>query len=249
MSDAQLPQAVIVSGAPGEDLSSYYQSRQLPRDEVLRIDEHPNTSKTSTGIYIDDIRSLQQDVRAAKSHVRTVVILRDAARMTAQSQNALLKLLEEPRPGLHFILETHSPATLLDTIRSRCQHAQVVSTVQVELPADKAARIRFMAGGVSAEEARLARDERYFLERSRAFEQAKRFVGGTPYDKLMLIKQTSDKRDDALLFLDACLAMYTSLLRTRYSAKLRDEAAKLLEAEQAIRQNGNTKLQLLRAVV
>lgn len=249
MSEAELPQAVIVSGTPGEDLGAYYSTRQQPTDEVLRIDEHPNTSKTSTGIYIDDIRALQQDVRSAKPHIRTIVILRDAAAMTVQSQNALLKLLEEPRPDLHFILETYSPDVLLETIRSRCQRATVVSDQSVRLPDDKAARIRFMAGGIASEEARLARDERYFARRSKLFEFAKRYVGGSAYDRLVVIKQTSDKRDEALQFIDACLVTYTTLMKSRFTPKFRDETEKLLAAEVAIKQNGNIKLQLLRAVV
>lgn len=249
MSQPALPQAVIVSGAAGEDLSTYFATRRQPGDEVLYIDEHYNTSKTSTGIYIEDIRTLQQDVRSAKPHVRTVVILRDAAAMTAQSQNALLKLLEEPRADLHFILETYSPDALLETIRSRCQHVTLSTTRAIALPEDKAARIRFMAGGIAAEEARLARDDKYFMRRSQLFELAKRYVGGSAYERLSVIKQAGDKRDDILQFIDATLVMYTALIKTRFTPTLRDEATKLLAAETAIKRNGNVKLQLLRAVV
>ncbi|MCB9591416.1 MAG: AAA family ATPase [Sandaracinaceae bacterium] len=38
-----------------------------------------------------------------------------------ESANALLKTLEEPRPGVHFILTSERPDRLLPTIRSRCQ--------------------------------------------------------------------------------------------------------------------------------
>lgn len=249
MNSQYLPQAVIVSGDQGEQLDAYIDARKLPTDEILYIDEHPNTTKTSTGIYIEDIRNLQVDVRSAKKSARTIVVLRDAAKMTAQSQNALLKLLEEPRAGLHFVLQTHTPMQLLDTIRSRAQHATVQSQSRVELPADTQARIRFMAGGSSAEESRLARDKRYFEQRSKLFELAKRFVGGTAYERLIIIKQIGEKRDTALEFIGVCTVMYRTLLQTRYSTRLRDEAALLLVIDEAIRRNGNTKLQLLRSVV
>ena len=39
----------------------------------------------------------------------------------AQAANALLKSLEEPRPGIHFILLAERPDRLLPTILSRCQ--------------------------------------------------------------------------------------------------------------------------------
>jgi DNA polymerase-3 subunit delta' len=38
-----------------------------------------------------------------------------------ESANALLKTLEEPRPGVHFLLLSERPERLLITIRSRCQ--------------------------------------------------------------------------------------------------------------------------------
>lgn len=39
----------------------------------------------------------------------------------AESANAVLKTLEEPRPGVHFVLLSERPDRLLPTIRSRCQ--------------------------------------------------------------------------------------------------------------------------------
>jgi len=48
------------------------------------------------------------------------VLVRESHRMNGPTQNALLKTLEEPRPGTVIVLETHRPAGLLPTIRSRC---------------------------------------------------------------------------------------------------------------------------------
>jgi len=47
------------------------------------------------------------------------VIVREAHRMNLAAQNALLKTLEEPRPGTLLVLETQRPELLLPTIRSR----------------------------------------------------------------------------------------------------------------------------------
>ncbi len=41
-----------------------------------------------------------------------------------ESANALLKTLEEPRPGVHFVLTSERPDRLLPTIRSRCQRVR-----------------------------------------------------------------------------------------------------------------------------
>lgn len=47
-------------------------------------------------------------------------ILLCAHKMTPGAANALLKVLEEPGPGVHFLLLTSQPLLLPSTIRSRC---------------------------------------------------------------------------------------------------------------------------------
>ena len=65
-------------------------------------------------------RSLESflDLRALEGGHRPVCI-REAHRMNPAAQNALLKTLEEPRPGTLLVLETHRPELLLPTIKSR----------------------------------------------------------------------------------------------------------------------------------
>ena len=52
---------------------------------------------------------------------RRVVIIDQAEQMMATGQDAILKTLEEPPAASVFILVTSFPATLLPTVRSRCQ--------------------------------------------------------------------------------------------------------------------------------
>ena len=49
------------------------------------------------------------------------IIVEEAHRLNQASGNILLKTLEEPPTGTHFILVTHRPEALLQTIRSRCE--------------------------------------------------------------------------------------------------------------------------------
>lgn len=245
-----LAQATILSATQGGDYESYISSVTTKTDEVVRIDEHPNTSKTSTGIYIEDVRNLQEMVRTAKQGIRTIIILNDAAKLTTQAQNALLKLLEEPRNGLYFILCTASPMQLLKTVRSRCQTVNLQpDSAVLDIPDDLKARIQFMAGNSVSEQKKLASDARYLERRSKLFGLAKQFVGGNAYERLIIVKQVSDKRESSLEFIDVLLRMYNALVTRSFSERLRDGAATLLDIDQAIRANGNHKLQLLRAVV
>ncbi len=49
------------------------------------------------------------------------IVVEEAHRLNQASGNILLKTLEEPPPDTHFILVTHRPEALLQTIRSRCE--------------------------------------------------------------------------------------------------------------------------------
>ena len=49
------------------------------------------------------------------------ILVEEAHRFNESSGNILLKTLEEPPEGAHFILITHRPEALLQTLRSRCE--------------------------------------------------------------------------------------------------------------------------------
>ncbi len=51
---------------------------------------------------------------------RRICIVLQAERLNRPTGNKLLKILEEPPPGVHFILTAERPTAVLSTIRSRC---------------------------------------------------------------------------------------------------------------------------------
>lgn len=70
---------------------------------------------------VDDARLLRERLQMSPvGGGRLVFIIDEAHMLTREAQNALLKSLEEPPPGVHFIFCTTAPHKLLDTIRSRC---------------------------------------------------------------------------------------------------------------------------------
>jgi DNA polymerase-3 subunit delta' len=80
----------------------------------------------SQQIRVDQIRDLAAQL-ALTSHGAgaSVAIISPAEAMNANAANALLKTLEEPRPGVTLILVTSVPSRLPATIRSRCQRLHV----------------------------------------------------------------------------------------------------------------------------
>jgi len=77
--------------------------------------------KPSKQISVDQVRGLA-DFSGMSAHQggRRVVVIHPAEAMNTNAANALLKNLEEPPPGLLFILVSHKPQQLLPTILSRC---------------------------------------------------------------------------------------------------------------------------------
>lgn len=71
---------------------------------------------------IDAIRSIRSDayIRPNEANCK-VYLLYGAQNMSEVSQNALLKVFEEPPESVRFLLTTSSAAALLPTIRSRAQ--------------------------------------------------------------------------------------------------------------------------------
>lgn len=86
---------------------------------------NPDISFIGTGdkksIGVDRIRELSKDVyiRPFESENK-VYIIEDGAALTAEAQNAMLKILEEPPEYAFFIIITPSSALLLPTVISRC---------------------------------------------------------------------------------------------------------------------------------
>jgi DNA polymerase-3 subunit delta' len=91
----------------------------LPDD---RADSDESKRKPSRQIRIDEVRLLIERLTRTSARGRAkVALLHPAEALNMQSANALLKTLEEPAPGTRLLLTTSDPATLLPTVRSRCQ--------------------------------------------------------------------------------------------------------------------------------
>jgi len=72
---------------------------------------------------VDEVRErviAQVSYRPFEGETR-VFVIEDADAMAEESQNALLKTLEEPPAYVHLILVSAEPEALLETVRSRCQ--------------------------------------------------------------------------------------------------------------------------------
>ncbi len=81
---------------------------------------------------------------------KRVFVVEAAEAMRDESQNALLKTLEEPPAFVHLILLSSEPEALLETIASRCQPVDFAPLSARVLEAELAAAVPDVAGGEPA---------------------------------------------------------------------------------------------------
>lgn len=136
----RLPHAILIEGdkGTGKHTLAEYLSRvavcggdNKPCGEcrscrLERAGTHPDIQRAAPedgkkNITVAQIRALRNEAYV-KPHMsaRRVFIIDPADTMNEQSQNALLKVLEEPPGSVLFILIAENKATLLDTVLSRC---------------------------------------------------------------------------------------------------------------------------------
>ncbi len=72
-------------------------------------------------IKIEVVRKVQAQIKTSPVNAENhVIVIDEADVMNRSATNALLKSLEEPQPGVYFILLSHSIQSLIPTVLSRC---------------------------------------------------------------------------------------------------------------------------------
>ncbi|MDD4135819.1 MAG: hypothetical protein PHN66_01980 [Candidatus Shapirobacteria bacterium] len=87
--------------------------------DILLIDQ-------DSGWGIDQIRKINNFLSQKPfSHQSKITIILDAQKLNIESQNALLKILEEPGKNNYIILSTNKTKSILPTIISRCSTIKI----------------------------------------------------------------------------------------------------------------------------
>jgi DNA polymerase-3 subunit delta' len=134
---------------------------------------------------------------------RRVVLVDRADRANEQTQNALLKTLEEPTDRHTFILVADEPSRLLPTIRSRCQLLRigpvprrelVAFLVDVErLPADQAESLAVISNGLSGAARAYAADGQLLTWRRRVQTELLSLLERGRADRLASVRDLLDE--------------------------------------------------------
>lgn len=253
------PHATLLTGPEGVGLFSLANHLASMNGNVLAtVKAESKTAGSLPAIPVERIRRLYVETRS-RMDGDYFVIIDDADAMNHVAQNALLKLLEEPNQSIHFILTSHSPDKLLATIRSRMQTfavapIDIVQSRRLLKSLDitdtlSLQRLLYVAEGLPAELTRLSRSEGDFKQLAERVQQARQFVEGTVYQRLGIIQTLKDDRQGTLKLIEFIVMLLRRSLTNTPERSHVQLIERLLDASDAIRANGNTRLHLSAAVV
>lgn len=202
-------------------------------------------------ITIETVRGLYKLTRGQRD-TPLVIIIDDADAMGREAQNALLKLLEEPTANVYFILTSHMPQQLLATITSRTQHIAMLplakGRVDELIPSDTPPAIRaqllFIAEGLPAEITRLQSDEAYFSRSTKQMKDARGFLEGDQYARLLLVREYSADRVIASEFLQSLESMLSFMMFSQQNPAHVASLEKIEDISSRLRQNAHVRTQL-----
>lgn len=256
-----LPHALLIVGKKGSGartLAHALAGQHTKTPQLISPEKDKKPDRTGS-IGIEQARKLYETVRSHTTNAR-VIVIEDAHLMTAQAQNALLKLLEEPNKHTHFILSAHTRQGLLPTILSRVQSIELppitpdqtntlLDTLQVHDPRIRA-QLQFVAAGKPAELIHLAQTPTALTARGQIVSDARTLLQADPYERLKLCHAYKDDRARTLRLVDTCLQLLRGSLEKQPSSNhIISELDRYVRAYERIDRNGNVRLLLAQLVV
>lgn len=250
-------------GAGKTYAARWFSSSKLGFGKLGReLDDYPyflTISPEGGTIGISSIRRLHEFFllkTIGTNKIKRVALIEDAHRLTLESQNALLKLLEEPPEDTLLVLTANEATKLKDTIYSRVQHIYVHP---VSLPESidyfsrdkKQSDIKknfLMSGGNAGLLAALLKELDHPLKQ--AIHDAKSLLVKNSYQRLLEVDVLSkDKQQTALIIRAFKVISKSALIHARKSdnksiTKLLSMYKKSLIAEANLKHNPNHKLLL-----
>ncbi|HEU5187681.1 MAG TPA: AAA family ATPase [Candidatus Saccharimonadales bacterium] len=243
------PHALLLVGPSGFGKRTIAEcwSRPLATPEIIEPDEKNTLS-------IETVRALYRQTRSRREG-RQILIIDHAEAMSGEAQNALLKLLEEPRPDVTFILTAPSPEALLPTITSRTQVITLKPLLATDLTlwlqakksslsAAEAAQYLFIAQGRPGVLATLLQDEAALSAQKLRMQQAKTLLAASQYERLAKINELIKDHVALVAILEAMAVMIGLQLAKTNEAKWQTMAKGLETCLSRLAQNGNPRAQL-----
>ena len=211
--------ALLLLGASGigkGSLASHIATQLLKLPDADALEHYPHFKRITSDkdtVSIENIRSLQQFVRlrtTGKAAIRRIIVVEHADTMTAEAQNAFLKLLEEPPADTVIMLTAPHIHDLLPTIRSRVQTLTITPPSKADLQkyfaaeysAAQITQAYFLSGGLPGLMTALLRDDASH-PLMQSVTQAKLVLQQSLFERLLTVESVAKDRTNAILFCEA----------------------------------------------
>lgn len=259
--------ALLVIGQAGSGkttLAKTIAAELLGLPSLEKLDSHPyfthlfKPSDKQT-VPIEEVRAAlaRTSLKNTNNDMPTsaVIFIENASNLGQDAQNVLLKDLEEPNPGLVFIITANSIQNILPTVASRCQKIKCTPISVDEAVSffhnynEQQVRSAWaLAGGVSGLTAQLlVQGEEHRLKVAVA--QVKQMMGKTEYERLIELEKLAQDKQDLQEFITAQEKVLEALHRIAINQEnnaLSDSILKkrrvLAEVQSQLVANSNSRL-------
>lgn len=257
------PQALLIVGLPGSGKQAVarYIASKIMRIKMDELESQPfykqvNKPEGKQDIPIDTVRQAIRNL-SLKSKKFRIVHVKQAHLLNQESQNTLLKIMEEPPKKTVFILAVPSKSHVLPTIVSRTQAIQI-------LPVTISQARNYFGGKYKTEQinsawnlsrgqaglmtALLAESTQHQLKI--AVDSAKLFLKMNRYERLIYLDKISGDKPRFAIFLDALNRLLAALSTSAIKGDNNSQIRKIIAARRMVgrAQDGlekNTSLKLL----
>lgn len=189
----------------------YYKTTPFTRFEII----------PSPSIGIEQIREIKNKLRF-KSYQKIInlIIIYDIHKATAEAQNSLLKILEEPPADSLFVLTSGFEELILPTVVSRCKIVKDTARHK-DIPIDEG-----------------------------TFNLLRQILQSSPGNRLLISQKITGKKEDSLKFLDSLLTIMKNMLSNPHKEvnltvrQIGSITSKILNARSYLQKNINPKATL-----
>jgi DNA polymerase-3 subunit delta' len=206
-------------GIPCFSCSNCQRLERMEHPDLLPVRVEEGNSK----IKVDQIRDLMHSLSLSpyESNHKIGLII-DIENATPQTQNALLKTLEEPPGTVILILTTTSVDAVLDTILSRCEQIKL-NTVPISktisgleeihsVPTDQAKFLAHISGGKPINALSFYKDQSKLEQRSIFLDDLMELMTENSVDRFSYVKQITKDPDQVLNILDTWYSLWHDVL-------------------------------------
>jgi len=256
--------AILLSGLQGAGKGYAAQilcSIKLGMSDHKQLENYPyfkHVQPINNKITVDQIRGIKEFFKLKSigtNKIRRAVIIEDSQLMNLESQNALLKSLEEPPDDTMIVLTATPTESLKQTIKSRVQvinvlpltNSDVIEMLGNNLSTSEKQKYFMMSGGLAGLLYKLSENQSHELIDQ--IELAKKILGNSKFERLSIIDKSFKDKANLAIFAQALKIISISAITANANKNnpkgvfmWRNIASLAYKCEEDLKSNPNAKL-------